>query len=595
MQDLNLGVIGNSAFAAVIDRWARIVWACYPRLDGDPVFCSLVNGADAGFFAVDVQGAARSEQAYDRNTAVLATMIEDAHGNRMHVTDFSPRFKQFDRIFRPPMVVRVLEPVLGACRVRLRLRPVFEDGAVRATVTLGSNHLRYVGPRQALRLTTEVPVSYIAEERPFVLDRRLSLILGPDETLFRPIAETVAQFLEQTRDYWREWVRYLSVPFEWQEAVIRAAITLKLCSFEETGAIVAALTTSIPEAPGSGRNWDYRYCWLRDAYFVVQALNRLGATRTMEDFIRFVTNVADVEPGERLRPVYPIVPGARLPEREAAALAGYRGMGPVRLGNAAEDQVQNDSYGNVVLAAAQMFFDRRLPRQGDAALFTRLETLGERAVACALEPDAGLWEYRTRCRAHTHSAVMCWAACDRLAKIAEVLGLPERATRWRAEASRLHETISARAWDPTERSFVDGLDGGHVDASVLLLPEIGFIAPTDPRFIASVDAVTRHLRRGDHLLRYAAADDFGVPETSFIVCTLWYVDALAAIGRRGEARAIFEGVLAGRNHLGLMSEDIAPESGELWGNFPQSYILVGLINSAMRVSRSWEEAFWRGW
>lgn len=595
MRDLNLGVIGNCAFAALVDREARVVWACYPRLDGDPVFCALLDDGDGGSFDIEVAGSARTSQAYDRNTAILETVVEDDRGAAARVTDFVPRFKQFGRVFRPPILVRRVTPERGAPRLRVRIRPRFSYGSAAPAMTVGSNHLRYIGLHHTLRLTTDAPVSYIAEETTFVLDQPLWFILGPDETLRDSASGTGQAFLDRTRGYWHDWVRYLSVPFDWQDVVIRAAIILKLCSFEESGAIVAALTTSIPEAPHSGRNWDYRMCWMRDAYFVVQALNRLGATKTMEDFIRYVTNVGELEPGRPLRPVYPIIPGSAPAETEAPGLTGYRGMGPVRIGNAAGDQVQNDGYGNVILAATQMFFDQRLPQAGDAGLYARLELLGEQALIHALEPDAGLWEYRTRQRVHTHSAVMCWAACDRLSKIANILGARKKAARWRADAARLRAVIVERAWDADKGSFVDGLGGGHVDASLLLLAELGFLSPRDPRFIATVDAVTRTLRRGDYLLRYAADDDFGVPTTAFTICTLWYVDALAALGRFDEARSIFEAVLANRNDLGLMSEDLEAGTGELWGNFPQSYTHVGLINSAMRLSRSWEEAFWRGW
>ncbi len=390
-------------------------------------------------------------------------------------------------------------------------------------------------------------------------------------------------------------MRYLSVPFEWQDAVIRAAIALKLCNFEETGAIVAAMTTSIPETPDTDRNCDYRYCWLRDAYFVAQALNRLGATRTMEDFIRYIANVAALEPGERLKPVYGIVPGASLTERIVPDLAGYRGLKPVRIGNLAEEQVQNDGYGAAVLAAVQMFVDRRLPRPGDAGLFARLEVLGARAIACAFVPDAGLWEYRGRSAIHTHSSAMCWAACDRLGKIAHTLGPTERRAYWREEADRIRDEILRRAWSQELGRFTATLDGDGLDASLLLLEELGFVAASDPRFIATLNVIERDLRRGNHLLRYSKADAFGAPSTAFLVCTFWYIDALFAVGRRDEARAIFEHVLARRNHLGLLAEDIDPETGELWGNFPQSYSLEGLIVSAMRLSKSWEEAFWRGW
>jgi pentatricopeptide repeat protein len=471
------------------------------------------------------------------------------------------------------------------------MRPRFGYGAVAPVRTLGSNHVRYISSDAALRLTTDAPISYIVEEAAFALDAPFDLILGPDETLQGSIRGIAREFQERTEDYWREWVRYLSIPYDWQDAVIRAAITLKLCSFEETGAIIAAMTTSIPESPASGRNWDYRYCWLRDAYFVVYALNRLGATRTMEDYIRYITNVAALEPDGTLRPVYGVLPETSLDERVVEALPGFRDMGPVRIGNAAWRQVQNDSYGSVVLAAAQMFVDRRLTRMGDLGLFHRLERLGQRAVAVAFEPDAGLWEFRTRKEPHTYSSVMCWAACSRLSMIARVLGERDRALFWREHAERMRGVILDRAWNRQLGSFVAALDGDQVDASLLLLHEIGFVAADDPRFLATVAQIERQLRRGRHLFRYAAPDDFGRPDTSFTICTFWYIDALAATGRMEEAREIFEHMLACRNHVGLLSEDIDPGTSTLWGNFPQTYSMVGLINSAIRLSRPWEEAF----
>lgn len=595
---LDLGVVGNSVLSALIDRSGRVVWCCFPRLDGDPVFCSLVNGgaaADSGFVDTEIEERTSVDQRYLPNTAILATTIADARGQTVRIVDFAPRFWQYGRIFRPHMLVRVIEPLSGACRVRIRIRPLFDYGATNPAVTLGSNHLRYLAANGAMRVTTDAPISYVREECWFSLDHPITLILTPDEPVEAALPELSRSFRERTEAYWCEWVRYLSVPFEWQEAVIRAAITLKLCSFEETGAIVAAMTTSIPEAPASGRNWDYRYCWLRDAFFVVQALNRLGATRTMEDFIRYIANAAALDPGGTLKPVYAIVPGTTMTERVAPGLSGYRGSGPVRIGNLAGNQTQNDSYGAAVLAAAQMFFDRRLPQPGDIALFRRLEVLGARAVESAFRADASLWEYRSRSAVHTYSSAMCWAACDRLGKIAQVLGLSDRCIYWRNEADRLRDEILRRAWNASLGRFAATLDGDGLDASLLLLQEVGLVAASDQRFVATLDAVERELRRGNHLLRYAAADDFGTPANAFVVCTFWYVDALAAVGRREEAREIFEHVLARRNHLGLLSEDIDLSTGELWGNFPQTYSMVGLIVSAMRLSKSWEEAFWRGW
>ncbi len=596
MPDLNLAVIGNSIVAALVDRRARIVWYCLPRFDGDPVFCSLIDGdaAEAGFYEVAIENFAEAKQEYQGNSAILVTTLTDTRGGAVRITDFAPRFKQHDRVYRPTTLVRRVEPVAGLPVVRVRLRPVFAYGHEKPVTTHGSNHIRFVGTGQTLRLTTDAPLAYVESEAPFALTQPIHLVLGPDEMLAASIPHVVREFHERTLDYWIEWVRYLSVPFEWQEAVIRAAITLKLCAFEETGAIVAALTTSIPEAPGTQRNWDYRFCWLRDAYFSVHALNRLGATKTMEDFLRYITTVAAGETNGDLKPVYGILPTGSLEEVEVPSLKGYRGMGPVRIGNAAQLQVQHDSYGSVVLAASQMFYDQRLPNRGDINLFRRLERLGAKAAERALEPDAGIWEFRGRSGVHTHSAALCWAACDRLARIAGTLGRTDRAEHWRAEADRLRKVILEKAWSDKLGSFTATFGGDTVDASLLLLHELALVPATDPRFLGTLDYIGKHLRRGHHLYRYGTADDFGMPETAFTICTFWYIEALAAAGRRDEARDLFEQILACRNHVGLLSEDIDPKTGELWGNFPQTYSLVGLIVAAMRLSKSWEEGFWRG-
>ena len=595
MSTLDLAVIGNCGFGALVDRRGRVVWSCMPRFDGDPVFCGLLNGngddEKFGFFDIVLEDFERSEQNYLHNTAIVVTTLYDSNGSAVEITDFAPRFKQYGRIYRPLQMVRRVRPLSGSPRLTVRLRPVCDYGASRPERTNGSNHIRYITPAVTLRLTTDAPVTYILDEVPFVLEEPFTLILGPDESLTRPIDETAREFFEMTSEYWIEWVRYLSLPFEWQDAVIRAAITLKLCNFEETGALIAAITTSIPEAAGSQRNWDYRYCWLRDAYFVVHALNRLGATKTMEDYLRYITNIVAMAEDGHLQPVYGIALEKRLTEKEVASLAGYRGMGPVRVGNQSHEHIQNDVYGSVILASTQFFFDQRLVQPGGERLFERLEKVGEQAVKLFDKPDAGLWELRTKTKVHTFSAVMCWAGCDRLAKVAARLGNDERAEYWRQHADHISGVIQKEAWDEKQNSFVESFGGADIDASLLLLNEIGFLAADDPRFAGTVAAVEKTLRHGDHIFRYATADDFGVPQTSFNICTFWYIDALAALGRAEEARTLFEKMLACRNHLGLLSEDLDPDTGELWGNFPQTYSMVGLVNAAMRLSKTWEDAF----
>jgi GH15 family glucan-1,4-alpha-glucosidase len=447
MPTLDLAPVGNCAIASLVDASGRHEWHCFPRLDGDPIFNALINGDDPerGFMDIVVRDQRDCSQSYVRNTAILETFISDKTGGKVRVLDFAPRFQRLGRIYRPPMLVRRVEPVAGRPRLRVRLRPSFDYGKVRPAVTVGSNHVRFVGPSSALRATTDMPIAYLLDEAELVLHRPLSLFVGPDE----PIPENPDAFalslLAETESHWQDWVRELAIPFEWQEAVIRAAITLKLCSFEDTGAIVAALTTSIPEAPGSARNWDYRFWGLRDAFFTVNALNWLGATRMMEGFVRFVIDVALRDDSDVIAPLYPIAPATVLEEREAPELNGYRGMGPVRIGNAAASQRQNDAYGSIILTAAQMFWDCRLPTRGDDALYRLLGRIGTVAGRGALEADAGPWEYRGRARVHTYSAAMCWAALHRLALIARQLGLADEAATWLGQANALRRDLDRLA------------------------------------------------------------------------------------------------------------------------------------------------------
>jgi GH15 family glucan-1,4-alpha-glucosidase len=586
---LNLGVIGNCGYSALIDECGRIVWCCLPRFDGDPVFNALLDATEAGsVWAFEIEGFERSEQEYRANTAILRTRLYDHQGQGIEITDFAPRFSTRDRLFRPLTLVRRVKVISGTPRVRVLVRPRFDWGRQLPTLTQGSHHIRYVGTPQTLRLTSDAPLSYVLSETFFVVDRQMNFILGPDETLMGGIEETARLFEQETASYWCTWVRRLAIPLEWQEAVIRAAITLKLSLFEDTGAIVAAMTTSIPEAPDSGRNWDYRYCWLRDAFFVVRALNSLSEVGTMEDYLRWLNNIVVRSRGGHIQPLYGIGQEEHLPESILDHLPGYRGQGPVRVGNQAQEHFQHDVYGNIILGASQSFHDHRLFRRAGRAEFGYLEAVGEQAFRVYDQPDAGMWELRTRARIHTSSALMCWAACDRLAKVASTLKLPERIRYWRERADTVRERILREAWSDRRQAFAESFGGRDLDASALLMVEVGFIDPHDARFIATVDALEQSLCDGPYMRRYEAPDDFGKPETAFNICTFWRIDALARIGRRGQAREIFEVMLQSRNPLGLLSEDTHPVTGEMWGNFPQTYSMVGLINAAVRLSAPWD-------
>jgi GH15 family glucan-1,4-alpha-glucosidase len=591
--NLDLWPIGNCQVSALVDRAGRFVWGCVPRVDGDPIFSALVGGTApeeagaSGLWAIELEGCVTTEQSYRRNTPILVTRYTDAEGGAIEVIDFCPYFRRKGRTYRPVAYARIVRPLAGSPRIRVRLRPTCGWGGTCPQRIGGSNHIRYQLDEMTMRLTTNAPVGMVHEERAFRIERPLHFFLGPDESFEGDIAATLDTMLADTDAEWREWVRGLAIPLEWQEVVIRSAISLKLCQHEETGAIVAALTTSIPEHAGSQRNWDYRYCWIRDAYYTVQALNRLGALDVLEGYLVYLRNIVDGARGGHIQPLYGVLGEAVLTERFAEGLAGYRGMGPVRVGNQAYEQVQHDAYGQIVLSNVQAFFDERLFRKAGIGDFEALEKVGERAWEFHDQPDAGLWELRTRQSVHTYSAAMCWAACDRLANAAGALGLGERSAFWQDRADRIRARIEDSAWRDDTRRMSATFSGDDLDASLIQLLDLRFLSPDDPRFKGTLEAVEAGLRRGSHMLRYATEDDFGLPETAFNVCTFWLIEALHFTGRSADARALFEEMLTRRTAAGLLSEDIDPVTGELWGNYPQTYSLVGMINCAVLLSKPW--------
>jgi len=596
---LELWPIGNCQVSGLIDEAGAIVWGCVPRVDGDPTFCALLRGdkgQDAGTWRFELENQVSVSQRYLRNTPVLVTRLEDASGGAVDIYDFAPRFERSGRMYRPVAFARIVRPVAGSPRIRTILTPMSGYGARLAPITQGSNHIRYLVERNAMRLTTDAPVGYVLDERWFRLERALHFFLGPDEPFNGNVEHDVETMLQRTGDYWRQWVRGLATPLDWQDAVIRAAITLKLCQHEETGAIVAALTTSIPEAPGSQRNWDYRYCWIRDAYYTVQALNHLGALDVLEKYLAYLRNIVADAPEGVIQPLYAVSGAKEIIEWEAPDLPGYRNTGPVRVGNAAYYQVQNDCYGQIVLPSIQAFWDQRLLRIANEDDFRSLEQVGEMAWKTHDQPDAGLWELRTRTAIHTYSSVMSWAACDRLGNAAQHLGLHDRAALWNERAATVRKHIDQGAWHPVEGHDAGGhyaasFGGSQLDASLLQMVELRYLPADDPRFQATLKAVQKALRRGEHMLRYDNEDDFGLPETAFNICTFWLIEALHRSGEDEEARRLFEAMLSHRTKSGLLSEDMDFETSELWGNFPQTYSLVGIINCAGQLSRSWRD--WR--
>ena len=577
-----MGIVGNCAFMAHIDRHARVVWLCMPRFDSGSIFAHLHDSDRGGVFAVQVEGAeAGGRQEYRRNTNLLETTLEGSGGS-VRVIDCAPRFVRSERAFRPLMLIRKVEPLGGTPRVRVLCRPRGDYGATEPEVHRQSDHLRYQIGDEVVRLYSDIPISYVAGEREFVLSEPRYLILSWGAPLEAALEDTAEEYLRRTERYWREWVSRCAIGRFYQQHVIRSALVLKLHQFEDTGAIIASGTTSLPEHPGSGRNWNYRYCWLRDAYFILTALNRIGQFGAMQRFANFIEDIAATS-RDRYPAVVRIDGALELPET-TVPLKGYDGSGLVRVGNAAYAQVQNDIYGQMIYALLMLYIDERFPREPRVRARKLIGGLLDIIARRLDEPDASLWEFRGFTRRHVFTLLCHWVGGKAAARIARELGdrdMLRAATRLVVRAARLLESC----YDPTVGAYMQEPGSAEVDASALQLITLHYLDPPSERAARHLEALEARLCAGGGLLhRYTHKDDFGHPRSAFLVCSFWYVEALAAMGRIEAALKELELLLGYANSLGLFSEDVDPESGSQWGNFPQAYSHVGLMNAVLRIT-----------
>jgi GH15 family glucan-1,4-alpha-glucosidase len=468
--------------------------------------------------------------------------------------------------------------------------PVLGWSKTRPRQEHGSHHVSFPGYAAELRLTTDAPLSYL-DAGSFALTGRKHFVLSWGAPVEEPLEALCDRFLRETVRYWQSWVKHCDVPLLHQEHVIRSALALKLHCFEDTGAIVAALTTSIPEAPGSGRTWDYRYCWLRDAYYTVEAFRLLGHFEEREQFLEFLVNVAGGAPDLDLAPLYRVDGRSDLTESILGEWAGYEGHGPVRVGNGAALHKQHDVFGEMVVALTPMFIDARFRDHASPAVLDLVTRLSRKAVSVVGQPDAGIWEYRTEWRPQTFSSLMCWAAADRMGRIAQ-RHRPELEGEFKSAAAKIHEDLMSRAVDGARNTLVADYGGTEVDAALLQAVTLGLLRHPDPRALGTIAAVRKDLEHDGWLRRYRVDDGFGRPEVAFALCTFWCIEALARAGNVTEARAMLEHVLATVDSpLGLLAEDVDPSTKRMWGNYPQAYSHVGLIHAAFAVSpRFWDLA-----
>ncbi|WNJ19886.1 glycoside hydrolase family 15 protein [Pontibacter sp. G13] len=582
----DFGLIGNCAYLALIGKDTNVSWLCWPRFDSSFLFGSLLDSEEGGEFSIKpATEGYTSKQYYLDNTAILVTEFTCVDGI-YKVVDFAPRFYLYERYYKPLMFARRIIPVAGTPRVKVVCRPKGSYGQTTPDVLFGSNHLEYQGLERNVRLTSNIALSYVESEKAFVLNENKYLALTWGIPLEAELETTVDTFYHKTKAYWGRWVKRTSIGRFHQESVIRSALTLKLHQFQDTGAIIAATTTSLPESPGSTRNWDYRYCWIRDSHYTLKALTNLGHFTELEEYAHYIENIAlTLEESGRFQPLYSITGESKLIEK-ILPLKGYLDSNePVRIGNQAYEHIQNDVYGQVLVSLLPLFVDQRLVTEDKKNLLPLVTRILRMIEATMHEPDAGLWEFRNKSQLHAYTFLFHWAGAKAAIKIGdyfkdyEMMSLAERLAK---EAERQIEAC----YDEERGVYTQAVGTKNLDASLLQLITMGYLDPNSEKARRHVVELEKELRTKEGLFfRYRHADDFGEPETTFLICAFWYVEALAMVGRLEEAIEIFEQLSGYGNELGLLSEDVDAKNGSQWGNFPQAYSHVGQVNAAFAISK----------
>ena len=581
----NYGLIGNCAYLALVGKDTNIGWLCWPRFDSSFLFGGLLDSDKGGEFSIKPASENyTSRQYYLENTSILVTEFECPDGS-YKVVDFAPRFYQYERYYKPLLLCRRVIPLEGTPRIKVVCKPKGDYGDITPELLFGSSHLRYMGLERQVRLTTNIPLNYVADEKSFVLNEPKYLALTWGIPLEAELESTLDTFYTKTRAYWHQWVKRTSIGLFHQEEVIRSAITLKMHQFQDTGAIIAATTTSLPESPGSTRNWDYRYCWIRDTHYTLKALTNLGHFTELEQYAHYIENIV-ISLGEedRFQPLFSVTGDSKLVER-TLDLNGYLGNTPVRIGNQAYEHIQNDVYGQVLVSLLPLFVDKRLSQEDKRHLLPMVMSILKHIERTMYEPDAGLWEFRNKAQQHCYTFLFHWAGSHAALKIGrhfndyEMMTMADRLTK---EASKQIEAC----YDEKRGVYTQAIGVSNLDASLLQLVTMNYLDPYSEKAHKHVEMLEKELKTKNGLFyRYKHADDFGEPETTFLICAFWYVETLAVIGRLNEAQEIFEKLISYSNHLGLLSEDVDATNGSQWGNFPQAYSHVGLMNAAFAISR----------
>ena len=592
MANLDYGIIGNCRSAALISKTGALEWLCLPIFDSASVFAKILDRENGGSFEFITGDDYHSTQRYLPKTNILSTKYSNGT-DCFEVIDFMPRYHYHngrEQIYSPPDVIRYIKRKSGRPRFRIHYDPQLEY-AERKTITEVRKEFvksfTRTGAYDSLYLYTDIEMEKVVSGEEIELKKDTFFLISYNQKLLKQTIERAYLKLQRTKVYWLNWSEETHRFRSYNEEIIRSALVLKLLSFDKTGAVLAAVTTSLPETIGEIRNWDYRFCWLRDASMVIKIMTKIGHWKSAERFLNFIIDVVS-DKDEKIQIMYGINREKNLRERILTHLSGYENSLPVRIGNAAYKQKQHDIYGILMDVIYQQFSLFEVSLQNSEELWTITRSIVRIVRKNWKKPDRGIWEIRTEHRHFVFSKLLCWVAIDRAIKVAELIKRDEYVKKWGTLRETISKDILKKGWDEEVQAFTQAYGLKDLDASNLLMEAYGFIDATDPRFVSTVKAIQRELGRDGLMYRYKNRDDFGMPTSSFTICTFWLIQALDKIGEHKQAQKLFDQLLTYSNHLGLFSEDIDFETKRLLGNFPQAYSHLALIETAMLFSKDIE-------
>lgn len=586
MNNLDYGIIGNCRSAALISKTGSLDWCCLPEFDSSSVFAKILDKEIGGSFEFLVDDSYSISQKYVKATCVLVTSFTNGT-DAFEVYDFMPRYHTENGGYHsPPDIVRYIQYVSGKPKFRVKYDPKLEYAAYETITYIKNDFIVSITDKEkfdTLFLYTAFNKEDIVEGKEIEIEEDNFFLIGYNEKILMPSTQKMYLELNRTKVYWLNWIDRTPKYKKYYEEIIRSALTLKLLSYDKSGAVLAAVTTSLPETIGEVRNWDYRFCWIRDASMVIKVVSDLGHKNIAKRYLQFVIDLIP-DKDEKLQIMYGINKEKKLTEQILGHLSGYEGSKPVRIGNAAYEQRQNDIYGILM----DVIHEQLLKFSTDIENCEELWTITKGIVWVVnkhwREADKGIWEFRTEERHFTFSKVLCWVAIDRALKVAHIFGKSSKVEKWRKLEQEIKQDIHDNAWNDKVGAFTQSYNSDDLDASILLMEPYGFIEAKDPKYIKTVMAIERELSYEGLMYRYKNKDDFGLPSSSFTICTFWFINALFKIGERKKAITLFEQLLSYSNHLGLFSEDIDFKTKRLLGNFPQAYSHLALIETALNLS-----------